>query len=48
VIRSDSQLDALARNMLHILQTVKELTDWGVTLVSTTDGERSRAATPPG
>jgi hypothetical protein len=26
-------LDALARNMLHILQTVKELTGWGVALV---------------
>ena len=32
------KLDRLGRNMLHILQTVKELTDRGVTLVSTTDG----------
>ena len=32
------KLDRLGRNMIHILQTVKELTDRGVTLVSTTDG----------
>jgi len=32
------KLDRLGRNTLHILQTVKELTDRGVTLVSTTDG----------
>ena len=32
------KLDRLGRNMLHILQTVKELTDRGVTLVSSTDG----------
>jgi DNA invertase Pin-like site-specific DNA recombinase len=32
------KLDRLGRNMLHILQTVKALTDRGVTLVSTTDG----------
>ena len=32
--------------MLHILQTVKELTDRGVTLVSTTDGIDS--STPAG
>jgi DNA invertase Pin-like site-specific DNA recombinase len=31
------KLDRLGRNMLHILHTVKELTDRGVTLVSTTD-----------
>jgi DNA invertase Pin-like site-specific DNA recombinase len=40
------KLDRLGRNMLHILQTVKELTDWGVTLVSTTDGIDS--STPAG
>ena len=32
------KLDGLGRNMIHILQTVKELTERGVTLVSTTDG----------
>jgi DNA invertase Pin-like site-specific DNA recombinase len=32
--------------MIHILQTVKELTDRGVTLVSTTDGIDS--STPAG
>jgi DNA invertase Pin-like site-specific DNA recombinase len=32
------KLDRLGRNMLHILQTVKELTNRGVTLVSVTDG----------
>ena len=32
------KLDRLGRNMLHILQTVKALTDKGVTLVSTSDG----------
>ena len=32
------KLDRLGRNTLHILQTVKELTDRGVILVSTTDG----------
>ena len=32
------KLDRLGHNMLHILQTVKELTQRGVTLVSTTDG----------
>lgn len=31
------KLDRLGRNMLHILQTVTELTDRGVTLISTTD-----------
>src|SRR5436305_11927290 len=32
------KLDRLGRNMLHILETVKELTNRGVTLVSVTDG----------
>ena len=32
------KLDRLGRNMLHILQTVKDLTNRGVTLVSVTDG----------
>jgi DNA invertase Pin-like site-specific DNA recombinase len=32
------KLDRLGRNMIHILQTVKDLTDRGITLVSTTDG----------
>ena len=32
------KFDRLGRNMLHILQTVKEFTNRGVTLVSTTDG----------
>jgi DNA invertase Pin-like site-specific DNA recombinase len=27
------KLDRLGRNTLHILETVKALTDWGVTLV---------------
>lgn len=40
------KLDRLGRNMLHILQTVKELTDRGVTLVSVTDGIDS--STPAG
>ena len=40
------KLDRLGRNMLHILRTVKELTERGVTLVSTTDGIDS--ATPAG
>ena len=40
------KLDRLGRNMFHILQTVKELTDRGVTLVSTTDGIDS--STPAG
>jgi DNA invertase Pin-like site-specific DNA recombinase len=38
------KLDRLGRNMLHILQTVKALTDRGVTLVSTTDGIDSTTA----
>ena len=40
------KLDRLGRNMLHILQTVKELTDRGATLVSVTDGIDS--STPAG
>jgi hypothetical protein len=40
------KLDRLGRNMFHILHTVKELTDRGVTLVSTTDGIDS--STPAG
>jgi DNA invertase Pin-like site-specific DNA recombinase len=40
------KLDRLGRNMLHILQTVKELTERSVTLVSTTDGIDS--STPAG
>jgi DNA invertase Pin-like site-specific DNA recombinase len=32
------KLDRLGRNMFHILQTVEELTDRGVTLVSVTNG----------
>jgi DNA invertase Pin-like site-specific DNA recombinase len=38
------KLDRLGRNMLHILETVKVLTERGVTLVSTTDGIDSSAA----
>ncbi|OBK79297.1 recombinase family protein [Mycobacterium sp. 1274761.0] len=40
------KLDRLGRNMLHVLQTVKELTERGVTLVSVTDGIDS--STPAG
>jgi DNA invertase Pin-like site-specific DNA recombinase len=38
------KLDRLGRNMLHILQTVKSLTEKGVTLVSVTDGIDSSTA----
>jgi DNA invertase Pin-like site-specific DNA recombinase len=38
------KLDRLGRNMLHILETVKALTDRGVTLISTTDGIDSSTA----
>ena len=38
------KLDRLGRNMLHILQTVKELTERGVSLVSVTDGVDSSTA----
>ncbi len=38
------KLDRLGRNMIHILQTVKALTERGVTLVSTTDGIDSSVA----
>src|SRR6185369_183770 len=38
------KLDRLGRNMLHILETVKALTDGGVTLVSTSDGIDSSTA----
>lgn len=40
------KLDRLGRNTLHILETVKALTDRGVTLVSVTDGIDS--STPAG
>lgn len=40
------KLDRLGRNMLHILQTVRQLTDKGATLVSVTDGIDS--STPAG
>lgn len=40
------KLDRLGRNMLHILQTVRELTARGITLVSVTDGIDS--STPAG
>jgi DNA invertase Pin-like site-specific DNA recombinase len=40
------KLDRLGRNMLHILQTVRALTERGVTLVSVTDGIDS--STPAG
>jgi DNA invertase Pin-like site-specific DNA recombinase len=33
-----SKLDRLGRNTLHVLETVKALTDRGVILISTTDG----------
>jgi len=38
------KLDRLGRNTLHILETVKSLTDAGVTLISTTDGIDSSTA----
>jgi DNA invertase Pin-like site-specific DNA recombinase len=38
------KLDRLGRNTLHILETVKSLTDRGVTLISTTDGIDSSTA----
>jgi DNA invertase Pin-like site-specific DNA recombinase len=38
------KLDRLGRNTLHILETVKALTDLGVTLVSVTDGIDSSTA----
>lgn len=38
------KLDRLGRNTLHILETVKTLTDRGVTLVSTSDGINSSTA----
>src|SRR5215472_3377757 len=38
------KLDRLGRNTLHILHTVKALTDRGVTLISTTDGIDSSTA----
>jgi DNA invertase Pin-like site-specific DNA recombinase len=40
------KLDRLGRNMIHILQTVQDLTDRGITLVSVTDGIDS--STPAG
>jgi DNA invertase Pin-like site-specific DNA recombinase len=38
------KLDRLGRNTLHILETVKTMTDRGVTLISTTDGIDSSTA----
>ena len=38
------KLDRLGRNTLHILETVKDLTDHGITLISTTDGIHSSTA----
>ena len=38
------KLDRLGRNTLHIVETVKALTDRGVTLISTTDGIDSSTA----
>ena len=38
------KLDRLGRNTLHTLETVKALTDAGVTLISTTDGIDSSTA----
>ena len=41
---SSWKLDRLGRNTLHILETVKAMTDRGVTLISTTDGIDSSTA----
>jgi len=38
------KLDRLGRNTLHILETVKALTDRGITLISTSDGIDSSTA----
>ena len=38
------KLDRLGRNILHVLDTVKALTEMGVTLVSTSDGIDSSTA----
>jgi DNA invertase Pin-like site-specific DNA recombinase len=38
------KLDRLGRNLIHILETVKALTERGATLVSTTDGIDSATA----
>jgi DNA invertase Pin-like site-specific DNA recombinase len=38
------KLDRLGRNLLHVLETVKTLTERGVTLVSVTDGIDSSTA----
>jgi DNA invertase Pin-like site-specific DNA recombinase len=38
------KLDRLGRDLMHILETVKALTDRGVTLVSTSDGIDSSTA----
>jgi DNA invertase Pin-like site-specific DNA recombinase len=38
------KLDRLGRNTLHILETIKALTDRGITLVSTSDGIDSSTA----
>jgi DNA invertase Pin-like site-specific DNA recombinase len=38
------KLDRLGRDTLHILKTVKVLTDRGITLISTTDGIDSSTA----